>query len=79
MTGDQEKMLRRQFIAGVSTVSLSKPPKIGGPSVEDALITLEKAVRREIAGIEEIRISYQPDDKKRIALLFSVVRRAPIS
>lgn len=69
-------MLRRDFLAGASSASLAMPKKhIGRPTVADALASLEKAVRREIAGIEEIRISYQPDDRKRIALLFSVVRR----
>jgi hypothetical protein len=54
-------------------------PKSGAPSIADAISTLEKAVRREIADIEEIRIAFEPDDRKRIAFMFSVVRRPPIA
>jgi hypothetical protein len=71
-------MLRRDFLAGVSTASLMKTPQAGAPSIAEAINTLEKAVRREIADIEEIRIAFEPDDRKRIALMFSVVRRPPI-
>lgn len=55
-----------------------KTPQAGAPSIAEAINTLEKAVRREIADIEEIRIAFEPDDRKRIALMFSVVRRPPI-
>lgn len=79
MTGDQEKMLRRTFLAGVSASSLTKAPNTGATSIKDALAILEKAVRREIAGIEDIRIAFEPDERKRIALLFSVVRRSPVA
>lgn len=70
-------MYRRDFLTGVSAISLTKPPPQMAPSVTDAIIILEKAVRREIADIEEIRIGFEPGERKRIALLFSVVRRAP--
>lgn len=71
-------MHRRQFLAGVSAVSLIKSPSVG-PSVQEAIAILEKAVRREIAGVETIRVEIEPDEKKRIALLFSVVREKPVA
>lgn len=78
MTGDQEKMRRRDFMAGVSALSIARPPDLGiSTSIKEAVAILEKAVRREIADIEDIRISFEPDERKRIALLFSVVRRPP--
>jgi hypothetical protein len=80
MTGDQEKMRRRDFMAGVSALSIARPPGLGiSTSIKDAVAILERAVRREIAGIEEIKVSFEPDDRKRIAFLFTVVRRAPIA
>lgn len=75
--GGSIKMLRRDFMAGASAISLTKAPKSGVTSINDALLILEKAVRREIAGISEIRVSVEADERKRIALLFSVIRRPP--
>jgi hypothetical protein len=71
-------MHRRQFLAGVSAVSLIKSPRLG-PSVQEAIAILEKAVRREIANVETIRVEIEPDEKKRIAFLFSVVRAKPVA
>lgn len=70
-------MLRREFLAGTSAVSIAKSPKNKGASINDALILLEKAVRLEFSGIEEIKIVLERDETKRIALLFSAVRRSP--
>lgn len=70
-------MLRREFLAGASAISVAKSPGNKGASISDALRMLEKAVRREIAGIEEIKIVLEQDETKRIALLFSVVRMNP--
>lgn len=69
-------MRRREFLAGVSSVSVTKPPDPGSiPSVQEAIRILESAVRREIAGVQEIRVSFEPDERRNIALLFAVVRK----
>lgn len=67
-------MRRREFLSGVSTISFANPSKQKGVSVEDALIILENAVRREIADLDEVRVAIEPDERKQIALLFSVTR-----
>ncbi|WP_434733729.1 hypothetical protein NL154_05515 [Rhizobium sp. YTUHZ044] len=65
-------MLRRDFLGGVSVVSVVGRREI---SLKDAISILEDAARREIPDIEDIRVEIEPDPKKRIALLFSVVRK----
>jgi hypothetical protein len=68
-------MLRRDFLGGVSVISLAGRRNI---SVKDAIAILEDAARREFPDIEDVRVEIEPDPKKRIALLFSVVRKKQV-
>jgi hypothetical protein len=68
-------MRRRCFLVGASLVPLTcsaeeKKP----PSIQEAIRILEAAVRRELGSVKEIRVEFEPDERKNIALLFAVVR-----
>jgi hypothetical protein len=68
-------MLRREFLVRASSVPLTcSAEEQKPPSVKDAIRILEAAVRRELVGVKEIRVEFEPDERKSIALLFAVVR-----
>lgn len=68
-------MMRRDFLVGASSMPLvcsiegQKPP-----TLQEALVILDGAIRRELDGVKEIRVSFEPDERKSIALLVAVVR-----
>ncbi|MBX5206723.1 hypothetical protein [Rhizobium sp. NZLR11] len=66
-------MLRRDFLAGVSSTSLLARPQRPAHSVKEAIAILEGAVRREISDIEEVRVRFEAQGQ--IPFLFAVVRK----
>lgn len=70
-------MLRREFLVGASSMPMGSAEGKKPPSVNEAITILEDAVRRELGGVNEIRVEFEPDERKSIALLFAVVRCSP--
>lgn len=73
-------MMRREFLVGASSMPLvcsiegQKPP-----TLQEALVLLEGAIRRELGSVKEMRVSFEPDERKSIALLVAVVRAPVVS